>query len=113
MAAYPTLVCYPGSVKTPSQNADAFVDGAGGHHVYLRPQKARFTLKHVVTVAQRDALDAFYAANRLLSNISFTWYEDNLVYTVTFLERPKYEAVGSSSAAIPEFRNCSVELGEA
>ena len=56
MAAYPITTAHPGSTETPSQKADTYVDGAGGSHVYWPAQKKRFSLKHKLTLAQRDTL---------------------------------------------------------
>jgi len=107
VAAYPAFNCYPGSAATPSQKAEAFVDGAGGHHTYWPQQKKRFTLKHVLTVADMATLQALWVANKEIP-VTFTWYEDGVAYSVKFLEEPKREGLAGTT----EFRNVTVELGE-
>jgi len=104
---YPAFNCYPGSAATPSQKAEAYVDGAGDHHVFWPAQKKRFTLKHVLTVADMATLQALWAAAKLVS-VAFTWYEDGVVYNVMFLEQPKREGLAGTT----EVRNVTVELGE-
>lgn len=109
MVTYPAFKCYAGSVLTPSQKAADFVDGAGGAHVYWPAQKARFTLKHILNASDDATLRALFAANQLLA-MSLVWYEDGLTYTVKFLEQPKRDAIAGIEN---EFRNVTVELGEA
>lgn len=108
MAAYPTLPLQPGSADTPSQKAESFVNGAGGHNVYWPAQKKRFVLKHILSASQRATLDAFFVTNQYLSNITFLWQEDGVTYTVKFLERPKIEGIDK----YPDHRMVTVELGE-
>lgn len=107
MAAYPTLPVQPGSADTPSQRAEVFVDGAGGHKVYWPAQKKRWTLKHILSTAQRDTLLAFYATNKLLP-ITFLWGEDGVTYNAVFLEQPRVSGIDK----YPGHREVLVELGE-
>lgn len=111
MAAYPAYKFYPGSVRVPSQKAESFVDGAGGHHVYWQAAKGRFTLKHVLTTAEADALKALWLANKLIP-VTFVWYDDTVPvnYNVVFLEEPKAEGLAGLEN---EKRNVTVELGVA
>lgn len=108
MAAYPTLPLQPGSLDQPSQRAESYVDGAGGHKVYWPAQKKRWTLKHILTEAQRDTLKAFFVTNQFLT-ITFTWGEDGVTYNAVFLDQPRIAGIDK----FPGHREVTVELGEA
>lgn len=50
--------------------------------------KANFSLVHWCTTAEKNALDEFYAANRLL-NVDYTDPADSVTYTVRFTSAPQ------------------------
>lgn len=52
-------------------------------------EKTDFTLEHWLTDAQKATLESVYSANRLL-NITLTWPEDGVVYSVRFGAAPQY-----------------------
>lgn len=52
-------------------------------------EKINFSIEHWLTTAQKDSLEAIYQANKTL-NVSLTWPEDGLVYTVRFAAAPQY-----------------------
>lgn len=52
-------------------------------------EKTNFTIEHWLSQAQKDALEAVYQANKT-ANLSLTWPEDGLVYTVRFGAAPQY-----------------------
>ena len=108
MAAYPTLPVQPGSVDVPSQESESFVNGAGGHSVYWPAQKKRFVLKHILSLAQRTTLNAFFVTNQLAADITYVWGEDGVTYTVKFLKKPRIEGIDK----YPDHRLVTVELGE-
>jgi hypothetical protein len=67
---------------------------AGGikPRAYFTTPKARIILRHYLTTAERDALQAYYVANRVAAagTITVTFVGDGVTYTCLFGSPPKY-----------------------
>lgn len=97
MAAYPTFACGQSYGSTETIVDEIQVDRAtnGGVRIrsfYTSTLKA-FSVKHAMaTPAEKAALDAFYATNRLIS-FDFLWKGDNTTYTCQFASPPVRQPV--------------------
>lgn len=91
MAAYPS---YPVTADSTAQ-AEAGLDAERATNGLLRVRalypadKTSFDVRHILTQAQRDALAAFYTANKLL-DVTFRWPGDGQTYTVRFGAAPQF-----------------------
>jgi len=90
MAAYPTLM----TLRSSSTDRDSGIQSARATNGALRVRslytadKANFNLVHWCSLAEKEALDTFYAANRLL-DVEYTDPADSEVYTVRFTSAPQ------------------------
>lgn len=89
MSAYPTLT----TLRTSTQDRDAGIDSARATNGTLRvrvlypTEKIEFQLVHWCSTAQKDALEAFYQANKF-GNVTYTDPADGSVHTVRFAAAP-------------------------
>ena len=90
MAAYPTLM----TLRSGSIEHDGGLQSgrATNGKLYVRclypADKATFNIVHWLTLAEKNALDTFYAANKLL-DVEYTDPADSEVYTVRFAAAPQ------------------------
>lgn len=90
MAAYPDLM----TLRASSTERDAGLQTARATNGALRVRnlypadKANFNIVHWLTQAEKDSLDTFYAANKLL-DVEYTDPSDSEVYTVRFAAAPQ------------------------
>lgn len=93
MAAYPTFDCGQAIGSTEDILDDLQVDRASNGTPRIRAfysaTKKQFSVLHpYATSAEKVALDAFYAANRLIS-FTFVWAGDGATYTCYFAAPPR------------------------
>lgn len=93
MSTYPTFGCGQAIGSTEDILDDLQVDRASNGTPRIRAiysaTKRQFSVLHpCATAAEKAALDAFYAANRLIS-FSFVWAGDGVTYTCYFAAPPK------------------------
>jgi hypothetical protein len=96
MAAYPTLPLGSGSGEDwlDDLSADRSESGKVKVRAFYPTKKRRFTVRHPgLTLAQRNTLETFYNANRLLT-FTFTWAADGLTYTCVFGGPVKFDYPG-------------------
>ncbi len=91
MANYPGFFTLADSTASPQGGAEPARASNGALKVRrLWPDdKHSFEIGHVLTLAQRTTLDAFYAANKNL-DVTYTWPGDNVARTVRFAAPPQY-----------------------
>ena len=91
MATYPTLV----TLRNSSQDRDAGIDSARATNGALRvramypTEKIDFNLAHWCSAAEKDALEAFYQANKLL-NVDYVDPGDGSTHVVRFVAAPQH-----------------------
>lgn len=89
MAAYPTLM----TLRTSNTERDSGLQTGRATNGTLRVRslypsdKADFTIVHWLNLTEKNALDAFYTANRLL-DVTYTDPGDGASYTVRFAAAP-------------------------
>lgn len=89
---YPAFEQLLGSTHEPFDDVqiDRSIDGTAYGRSFYPAKKHRFTLRHVLTKAQRDTLIAFYDANRAVV-VDLYWQWDGTTYTSLFLDGlPKF-----------------------
>lgn len=90
MAAYPTLM----HLRAGSVDRDAGFQHGRATNGTLRVRclypedKADFLLVHFLSLADKEALDDFYAANKLL-DVTYTDPADGRTYTTRFVSAPQ------------------------
>jgi len=91
MAAYPTLNAQRSSstVRNGGQDAQRATNGTLKMRRLYSTEKMDFTVDHWLTDAQKSTLESFYQTNRDL-DVSLTWAEDAVTYTVRFAAPPQY-----------------------
>lgn len=91
MALYPAFFHVDESTATPASGVEMAraTNGALKLRALWPTDKHSFRLVHVLTPAQRDALQAFYEANKLL-DVTYRWPGDSVVRTVRFSGPPVY-----------------------
>lgn len=101
MASYPAFDQLLGSTHTPFDDLtiDRAIDGSAKGRRFYTTRKDRFMLKHLLTLAQRDTLLAFYDANWTLA-IDFVWDGDRETYSnMLFSDVPKFTYLGGGRIA--------------
>ena len=94
MATYPTLT----TLRNSGQARDAGIDSARATNGALRTRvlypadKIDFDLVHWCSTTERDALEAFYQANKLL-NVDYVDPSDGSTHVVRFSAAPQYTAL--------------------
>jgi hypothetical protein len=73
--------------KVDDLRLDRAADGTAYGRAFYSSVRDRFTLRHVLTIAQRDALLSFYAAHRTVA-IDLTFQADWTTYTGLLFEGP-------------------------
>lgn len=92
MAAYPSTLPI---LRTSATQRDGGFDAARATNGALRvrqrfsAEKLDFTIEHMLSTADKNTLEAFYQANKLL-NVSLVWPEDGFTYTVRFVGAPTH-----------------------
>jgi hypothetical protein len=91
MAAYPSYRCTADSTAEPEAGIDAerATNGLLRVRALYPADKTTFEVRHILTNAERDALWAFYLANKLL-DVTFRWQGDGQTYTVRFGAAPRF-----------------------
>ena len=95
MAAYPSLL----TLRDSTEERDAGIvparatNGALRLRVMYPADKRSFEVRHLLTSAERDTLEAFYQAEKL-ANVAYTWPADGVTYTVRFVAPPQYRRTG-------------------
>jgi hypothetical protein len=86
VASYPTFGQLLGSEHEPFDDIqiDRAIDGTGYARAFFATTKHRFTLRHILTLAERDQLLAFYASNRTVP-VDLVWQFDAATYTNLFI----------------------------
>lgn len=91
-AVYPAFRQILGSEHEPFDDVqiDRSIDGTGYGRAFFTARKHRFSLRHVLTVAERDQLLDFYDDNRTLP-VDLVWQFDRTTYTDLFIDGlPKF-----------------------
>lgn len=80
------------------QDARRATNGALRLRLRYPVERNTFNLVHLLTPAEKDALEAHYQANKTAS-FSFVWPEDRATYTVVYGAAPVYVRGASSWTA--------------
>jgi hypothetical protein len=91
VASYPTFAQLHDSEEgfVDDLLVDRAVNGTVKVRALYTAPKRRWTLKHRLTTAQRDTLQAFYASYRTVTN-TFVWAGNGTTYTFVFEGPPTY-----------------------
>ena len=91
MATYPRFWTLSDSTCTPQGGQDQARATNGTLRVrrFWPDTKRDWSLHHILTLAERDQLDAFYAANRD-ADVSYISPWDRLTYSTRFVAAPAY-----------------------
>ena len=101
MAAYPSLAQLVGSTEewVDDVEVDRAVGGSTKARSFFPAKKRRFTIKHVLTAADRSTLQTFYNTNRALA-VTLTWTGDSQAYTCLFEQAPRLDYIGGGLAKV-------------
>jgi hypothetical protein len=81
---------------------DRAANGTTKVRAFYTARKRKWTLKHVLTATDLNALLSFYDTNRTSAN-TFTWTRDATSYTVLFAEPPQYETLKPGATTVGLF----------
>lgn len=100
MSAYPS---YPlqrdtSTEREGGQDAQRATNGALRLRVRYAADRSTFSLVHLLSLAEKTALEAHYQANKTAS-FAFVWPEDRVTYTVLYGAAPVYVRGASSWTA--------------
>lgn len=95
MANYPSLTQTLESDEAfvDDLSIDRAVNGAAKGRAFFTAKKREFTVRHILTTAERATLDSFYDSNRTLT-VAFTWSGNGSQYDVLFERPPQYKPFG-------------------
>ena len=87
--AYPVVQDESEAVQYAGLEATRATNGLRKTRRLYSDEKTDFTLVHVLTRAERDALAVHYAANRT-AQFDFRWAGDGLTYTCVYADSPQF-----------------------
>lgn len=91
MSAYPTFFTLRDSTLVTDSGVEPVraTNGALRTRRLWTVDKASIEIGHLLTVTERNTLEAFYAAEKD-NNVTYTWPKTGAAYTVRFAAPPRY-----------------------